>query len=183
MHTVCTQCIYTQSLHRNTKQWLGKTGNPHPSLHQPKLSKRGFKSTLFVCACALTRAKSSLYVCLVHVYLHVSSRVCMCESDPVLGALLWRVNSMSVCLSRPVELRLSAESKCYPVLGSMREHRDLSCQWPHLTRRVADPESVLRLYWHTLINTRCKLLIFPVFQNYFELINTDYHVVTQLLMN
>lgn len=68
-------------------------------------------------------------------------RACECVPGPVSGALLLQVNSVSVCLSRPEELRLSAESKCYSLWGSMRKHSDLSCKWPHLTLLHAQTSS------------------------------------------
>lgn len=39
------------------------------------------------------------------------------DETPVLGALQLQVNSMSVCLSHPAELWLSAESKVLPCSG------------------------------------------------------------------
>lgn len=71
-----------------------------------------------ICVCTLTWACVYHSMC-IYMWVHV------CASDPILGALRLQVNSMSMCLSRPAEFRLSAESN-YPVLGSMREHFDLS---------------------------------------------------------
>lgn len=59
-----------------------------------KKKKKGVAVTHFECACA----DINLCAYLVHAC--------------ALGALLLQVNSMSVCLSRPAQLRLSAESKC-----------------------------------------------------------------------